>query len=48
MVSDMRIECQSLRNYIAQMKGNMINKTILPLPICIDDVMLIAPQLATG
>lgn len=48
IVNDMKTESQDLRNGIAQMKGIVINRTILPLPICIDEVMDCAPQIASG
>ncbi|XP_039947795.1 dynein beta chain, ciliary [Bactrocera tryoni] len=48
IVNDMKTESQDLRNGIAQMKGIVINRTILPLPICIDEVMDCAPQIAIG
>ncbi|XP_055849033.1 dynein beta chain, ciliary [Episyrphus balteatus] len=48
MVNDMKTESQEFRNCIAQMKGQMINRTILPLPICIDEVMEMVPNMAQG
>ncbi|KAL9894878.1 dynein beta chain, ciliary [Glossina fuscipes] len=48
IVNDMKTESQDLRNGIAQMKGLVINRTILPLPICIDEVMESAPAIAKG
>uniref|UniRef100_A0A1I8MJ53 Dynein heavy chain n=1 Tax=Musca domestica TaxID=7370 RepID=A0A1I8MJ53_MUSDO len=48
IVNDMKTESQNLRNGIAQMKGLVINRTILPLPICIDEVMANAPAIARG
>lgn len=48
IVNDMKTESQDLRNGIAQMKGLVINRTILPLPICINEVMKNAPAIAKG
>ncbi|TMW47087.1 hypothetical protein DOY81_007830 [Sarcophaga bullata] len=48
IVNDMKTESQDLRNGIAQMKGLVMNRTILPLPICIDEVMNTAPAIANG
>ncbi|XP_023292211.2 dynein beta chain, ciliary [Lucilia cuprina] len=48
IVNDMKTESQDLRNGIAQMKGLVMNRTILPLPICIDEVMESAPAIAQG
>lgn len=48
IVEDMKTESQNLRNAIAQLKGHMINRTILPLPICIDELMVLAPKIAAG
>lgn len=48
IVNDMKTESQDLRNGIAQMKGLVMNRTILPLPICIDEVMKNAPEIAKG
>ncbi|XP_037911922.1 dynein beta chain, ciliary-like [Hermetia illucens] len=45
---DVQMEIQNLRNNIAEFKGIMINRTILPMPITIDEVMKIAPQIARG
>lgn len=46
IVNDMKTESQEMRNGIAQMKGLVINRTIFPLPICIDEVMKEAPRIA--
>ncbi|XP_030371689.1 dynein beta chain, ciliary [Scaptodrosophila lebanonensis] len=48
IVNDMKTESQEMRNGIAQMKGLVINRTIFPLPICIDEVMEAAPRIAAG
>lgn len=48
IVNDMKTESQDLRNGIAQMKGLVINRTILPLPICINEVMKNARAIAKG
>ena len=48
IVNDMKTESQDMRNAIAQMKGLVINRTILPLPISIQDVMDVAPGIAAG
>ncbi|XP_073817376.1 dynein beta chain, ciliary-like [Musca autumnalis] len=48
IVNDMKTESQNLSNGIAQMKGLVMNRTILPLPICIDEVMANAPAIARG
>ncbi|XP_037954213.1 dynein beta chain, ciliary [Teleopsis dalmanni] len=48
IINDMKTEAQDLRSGIAQMKGLVINRTILPLPICIDAVMDAAPKIALG
>jgi len=47
IVNDMKTESQEMRNGIAQMKGLVINRTIFPLPICIDEVMKEAPRIAS-
>ncbi|XP_020814498.1 dynein beta chain, ciliary-like, partial [Drosophila serrata] len=48
IANDMKTESQEMRNGIAQMKGLVINRTIFPLPICMDEVMQVAPAIATG
>uniref|UniRef100_A0A1I8Q4H7 Uncharacterized protein n=1 Tax=Stomoxys calcitrans TaxID=35570 RepID=A0A1I8Q4H7_STOCA len=48
IVNDMKIESQNLRHGIAQMKGWLTNRTILPMPLCIDEVMASAPAIAKG
>ncbi|XP_032309238.1 dynein axonemal heavy chain 17 [Drosophila ananassae] len=48
IANDMKTESQEMRNGIAQMKGLVINRTIFPLPICMDEVMQAAPAIATG
>lgn len=48
IANDCKTESQDLRNAIAQMKGLVVNRTILPLPICIDEVMASAPAIAAG
>lgn len=48
IVNDVKTESQDFRDIITKMKGHMINRTILPLPICIEKVMEIAPMLAAG
>ncbi|XP_026835009.1 dynein beta chain, ciliary isoform X2 [Drosophila erecta] len=48
IANDMKTESQEMRNGIAQMKGLVINRTIFPLPICMDEVMQAAPAIAHG
>ncbi|KAI8033240.1 hypothetical protein M5D96_014004 [Drosophila gunungcola] len=48
IANDMKTESQEMRNGIAQMKGLVINRTIFPLPICMDEVMKAAPEIATN
>lgn len=48
IVNDMKVESQDLRNAIAQMKGFAVNRTILPLPISINQIMEVAPFVARG
>lgn len=48
IVNDVKAESQDFRDIITKMKGHMINRSILPLPICIEKVMEIAPILAAG
>ncbi|BFF92572.1 dynein beta chain ciliary [Drosophila madeirensis] len=48
IANDMKTESQKMRNGIAQMMGLLINRTILPLPICMDEVMDAAPAVAAG
>ncbi|XP_032583017.1 dynein beta chain, ciliary-like, partial [Drosophila sechellia] len=48
IANDMKTESQEMRNGIAQMKGLVINRTIFPLPICMDEVMQAAPAIAMG
>lgn len=48
IVNDVKAESQDFRDIITKMKGHMINRSIFPLPICIEEVMEIAPILAAG
>lgn len=48
IVNDVKAESQDFRDIITKMKGHMINRSILPLPICIEKVMEMAPVLASG
>lgn len=48
IVNDTKTESQNVLNGIAQMRGLVMNRTILPLPICIEEVMASAPDIAKG
>ncbi|XP_055614548.1 dynein beta chain, ciliary, partial [Uranotaenia lowii] len=39
---------QDLRNIITEVKGNIINQTLLPMPICIGEVESVGEQVAEG
>lgn len=48
IVNDVKAESQDFRDIITKMKGHMINRSILPLPICVEEVMEMSPTLAAG
>lgn len=48
VVDDVKQGVQEMQNAIVEMKGSMINKIILPIPIAVDEVMKISPNIARG
>lgn len=45
---DISLKLQELRNNIAETMGNMNNRTILPMPITLNEVMNIVPEILAG
>ncbi|XP_055373637.1 dynein beta chain, ciliary [Condylostylus longicornis] len=48
MVQEVPIQNQIIQTEFVKMKGYMKNRTILPLPTCMSEVMEISPQIAQG
>lgn len=48
VIKDILEHIQELRNIVAEVKGNMINQTILPMPIIIDRVVELEPDIVGG
>lgn len=48
IVKDMDNQMLSIRNTIAEVKGTLINKTILPIPVGIEEVISIGENVLSG
>lgn len=48
IVKDIDNQMQSIRNTIAEVKGTLVNKTILPIPIGIEEILTIGENVLTG
>ncbi|XP_061501815.1 dynein beta chain, ciliary isoform X1 [Anopheles gambiae] len=48
IVKDIDNHVQELRNIISEVKGNIINQTLLPMPISIDNIMQVGEEVLQG
>uniref|UniRef100_A0A182T979 Dynein heavy chain tail domain-containing protein n=1 Tax=Anopheles maculatus TaxID=74869 RepID=A0A182T979_9DIPT len=48
IVKDIDNHVQELRNIISEVKGNIINQTLLPMPIAIDNIMQVGEEVLEG
>ncbi|XP_058061407.1 LOW QUALITY PROTEIN: dynein beta chain, ciliary-like [Anopheles bellator] len=48
IVKDIDSHVQELRNIISEVKGNIINQTLLPMPISIDNIMQVGEEVLQG
>lgn len=48
VVKEFGIQVQELRNSIAEVRGNVDNTTLLPMPLCIHKVMLVKAEIGRG
>lgn len=48
IVKDIDNQMQSIRNSIAEVKGTLVNKTILPIPIDMEEILAIGENVLKG
>lgn len=48
IVKDLDNQMQSIRNVIAEVKGTLVNKTILAIPIGIEEILTIRENVLSG
>lgn len=48
IIKDIDNQMQSIRNNIAEVKGTLVNKTILPIPVGIEEILTIGENVLTG
>lgn len=48
IVKDIDNQMESIRNTIAEVKGTLVNKTILPISIDIDEILKIGEKVLSG
>lgn len=48
IVKDIDKQMESIRNTIAEVKGTLINKTILPISVDIEEILAISENVLSG
>ncbi len=48
IVKDMDNQMQTIRNTIAEVKGTLVNKTILPIAVGIDEILSVGENVLSG
>lgn len=48
IAKDIDNQMQSVRNITTEVKGTLINKTILPIPIAIEEILTISEKVLSG
>lgn len=48
IVKDIDNQMQSIQNTIAEVRGSLVNKTILPIPIGMEEILAIGESVQSG